>query len=299
MGRNRLLVGAPAPLSRPTYDRSGQSVHPDVIAVDPAIYGHKLLMVMEPYPYGDDYLENPSLLCSDDGLRWVVPEGIVNPIVEPPSQRGPWNSDADLVISRDQQLFLYYRYNSGMGETTLLRKTTRDGFSWSAPETIFTVAISGRFASPALVEMGHRFFMYYVDTIQECVRLAISTDGFRWSDDRTLFAFKDAWHIDAARGSDWVYLLLNDKKSLFLLRSADQLNWWLLDGDSWRNLNDFDATSAGGPVPLLEPSERSWDDGLIYRSTLLVEPNLLRLWYGAKSTNNVWRVGYSDAPFRE
>src|SRR5687767_13891347 len=122
MGKNSLLSAAAAPLYLTTYDGSGQCVHPDVIRVGREFYGRELLMVMEPYPYGDDYFENPSLLVSDDGLAWSVPDCVSNPIVDPPPQRGAWNSDGDLLLGRDHRLFLYYRFNSGHGETTLFRK---------------------------------------------------------------------------------------------------------------------------------------------------------------------------------
>jgi hypothetical protein len=292
MGKSNLLTRAASPLRLATYDGSGQCVHPDVIGIARAFYGRELLMVMEPYPYGDDYFENPSLLVSDDGLHWLLPEGLSNPVVDPPPRRGAWNSDGDLLIDQDHRLVLYYRYNSGRGETTLFRKTTLDGLHWSEAENIFTVPVSGTFASPALVRVGARYHMYYVDTLEHRVKLAISEDGKRWEGARTLFSFKHAWHVDATYSGEWVYILLNDKKSLFLLKSADQRTWSILDRGEWRlysRLGDF-------PQPILGPSEHSWDDGLIYRSTLLVENDVLRLWYGAKSTNNTWQVGYVDGP---
>jgi predicted GH43/DUF377 family glycosyl hydrolase len=292
MGKSSVLTGATSPLRLATYEGSGQCVHPDVIGIARAFYGRELLMVMEPYPYGNDYFENPSLLVSDDGLHWFLPEALLNPVVDPPRRRGAWNSDGDLLIDRDHRLVLYYRYNSGRGETTLLRKTTSDGLHWSQAENIFTVPVSGTFASPALVHVGARYHMYYVDTLEQRVKLAISQDGTRWEGNRTLFSFEHAWHVDATQSGDCVYILLNDKKSLFLLKSADQRMWSILDGGEWRPYSYL----GGGFQPILGPSEGSWDDGLIYRSTLLVENDVLRLWYGAKSTDNVWQVGYVDGP---
>lgn len=57
MVRNSLLTRANRPLVLPTYDGSGQCVHPDVVRMDPSICGAELAMVMEPYPYGDDFLK--------------------------------------------------------------------------------------------------------------------------------------------------------------------------------------------------------------------------------------------------
>jgi hypothetical protein len=291
MDKNSLLAAAAAPLCLTTYDGSAQCVHPDVIRVGPHFYGRELLMVMEPYPYGDDYFENPSLLVSDDGLTWSVPDCVSNPIVDPPPRRGAWNSDGDLLLDNDHGLSLYYRFNSGQGETTLFRKTSTDGVRWSEAAPIFTVSPSGSFASPALLRSGDAYHMYYVDTLEQRVHLAVGLDGIHWTTARIVFAFANAWHVDAMRSGDWVYLLLNDKHSLFLLRSADERRWSILTADGWRGYRSDDAAAR---AVLLGPSEHSWDDDWIYRSTFLIENGRLRLWYGAKSKSNEWRVGYTD-----
>jgi hypothetical protein len=182
MEKNSLLARANRPLLLPTYDGSGQCVHPDVVRIVPSLFGAEFAMVMEPYPYGDEFLENPSLLFSHDGMSWAVPSGLVNPIVEPPQVRGPWNSDADLLIAHNSSLCVYYRYNSGQRETTCFRKVSTNGITWSRPEKLFTLARSGTFASPALVRSGKMYHMYYVDTIKEMVKVCTSQDGVKWEE---------------------------------------------------------------------------------------------------------------------
>ncbi len=55
-------------LSVPTYDSTGQSVHPDVVLFPGGWHGSKYWMAMTPYPFGASSHENPSILNSDDGL---------------------------------------------------------------------------------------------------------------------------------------------------------------------------------------------------------------------------------------
>ena len=292
MPASSLLRSAPHALDLPTYEGSGQCVHPDVIQIGGTCVPHRLLMAMEPYPHAQSAFENPSILGSDDGINWCVPAGVVNPVVPAPTRQGSWHSDGDLLLTREGRLFLYYRYNSGRGETTLLLQKTCDAVKWSAPDRLCTFPVSGRFASPAVVADDETYSLYYVDTIDEQVKRVTSRDGIDWRTESTVFAFDAAWHLDATRAGEWVYLLLNDKRSLFLLRSCDHRNWWILDEDGWRT---YRAESTGvRPWPLLSPTSGAWDDALIYRSSLLVESGGLRLWYGAKSTANVWRVGYTD-----
>src|SRR3954468_12655317 len=50
----------PSLMTVPTYDGSGQSVHPDVVAFDSEWHGAKFWMTMTPYPKSNQALENPS-----------------------------------------------------------------------------------------------------------------------------------------------------------------------------------------------------------------------------------------------
>jgi hypothetical protein len=288
---NRHFQNATQPLDIPTYDGGNQCVHPDVISVKGSFYGCEYLMVLEPYPFGDERLENPSLFSSNDGFSWRVPPGITNPIVGMPACG--WNSDADLLNTGDGRLFLYYRYNSGAGETALFYMENAGGTEWSNPVALFTVATSGNFASPAAFVLNGKFHLLYVDTIRCEIKMLQSIDGKNWKNDCNVLSFPNAWHLDALAIDNTIYLLVNDKRSLFLLRSDDLVRWWIYDDSgnaSWRLLEQ---TSA--PTAILNPSANGWDNDFLYRGSLLLEHNLLRLWYSARSATSVWRVGYCDA----
>ncbi|MCB1504821.1 MAG: hypothetical protein KDJ47_07570 [Hyphomicrobiaceae bacterium] len=253
-------------------------------------------MVAEPYPFADDYLENPSLFVSSDGVSWAVPTGVSNPIVAEPERRGSWHSDGDLILHGDSALYLYYRFNSGAGETTCLLTRSEDGIRWTQPEPLFQFQVSGRFASPAVIERGSRYSMFFVDTIARTVRVRHSPDGRRWFEESEVLQFPGAWHLDAISWEGRIYLLLNASKALFLLRSLDLETWEILSADGWRRFaRPAEAVSgrAGSSwLPLLAPSGHGWDDQEIYRSTFLIEDGEIRLWYGAKSSGNQWNVGY-------
>jgi hypothetical protein len=291
------LENAPRPLKIPTYDGSGQCVHPDVIAIHSRFYPFEHVMVVEPYPFGDESLENPSIVASDDGLGWAVPHGVTNPIVPAPAKNGAWNSDADVMNHRGEELVVYYRYNSGRGETTLLRTTSSDGLHWSVPTQVLRFSVSGRFASPGFVEREGRLAMFYVDTIDRTVLTAESSDGLRWSDARLLFPFPDAWHLDATVDGGFVYLLLNDGHSLFLLRSEDLHQWVIMHGNEEGDSGAWVPLEKGSGQPLLRPSSQGWDDGRIYRSTGLINGGAIRIWYSAQSKRGEWRVGHTEGIF--
>src|ERR1044071_8620340 len=58
------LDSEPALLDVPTYEQSGESVHPDIVAFPQAWHGRRYWMAMTPYPGSNPAFENPSLLVT-------------------------------------------------------------------------------------------------------------------------------------------------------------------------------------------------------------------------------------------
>jgi hypothetical protein len=77
---------------------------------------------------------------------------------------------------------------------------------------------------------------------------------------------------------------------LFLLRSSDCAKWFLLTESGWDQYFSLNGRRA---LPIMLPSETGWDNDEIYRSTFLIEHGFLKLWYGARSKQNEWNVGYA------
>src|SRR5207245_5716063 len=75
-----VLPNAPAPLTIPTPDGSGQVTEPSIVKFSPPWRGFTYWMVVAPYPHSDAEDENPSILVSDDGQHWSGPPGGTMPI---------------------------------------------------------------------------------------------------------------------------------------------------------------------------------------------------------------------------
>src|SRR4051812_15911018 len=280
------LRNAARPLAIPTYDGSGECVHPDVVEIPGMLTNARFLMAYEPYPFSERKFENPSLVVSGDGLVWRVPAGVTNPVVKRPPGTG-WYSDGALAVAPDGRLNLYFRFNSGLGETTLLRSTSTDGASWSSPEELLHFPVSGRFASPSVVRDRGGLLMLYVDTIAEEVLGVVSRDGRRWSQPEHVLSFPRAWHVAARVAGGCLYLLLNATKHLYLLRRGPDQDCHFRDPRGWLPLSGNDA------APILSPSLRGWDSRQVYRGTFLVRGSWIRIWYSALAANGKWRIGYT------
>src|SRR4029079_13330269 len=92
-----VFIVEPEAVTVPTYDGSGQAVHPDVVEFESAWHGAKYWLTMTPYPKSDQKLENPSILTSENGVDVAVPDGIKNPVIAPPKNSRDYNSDPELL----------------------------------------------------------------------------------------------------------------------------------------------------------------------------------------------------------
>ena len=105
---NKPFINALNQLETPTYEHSGQTVHPSVIDFKTE-YGidtwgqFRYWMALTPYPNFNSSFENPSLLVSTDGLNWNNPPSFKNPIASKPlgNVGGNYNSDPELVFDPD------------------------------------------------------------------------------------------------------------------------------------------------------------------------------------------------------
>ena len=101
------LANAPVPLVIPTYDGSGQVTEPDVIFFKSPWHGFQYWMAFSPYPFSNPAKESPSIVVSNDGLNWQVPDGLENPLALP--DRLNYLSDASVFYdSKSDQLWVYY-----------------------------------------------------------------------------------------------------------------------------------------------------------------------------------------------
>ena len=146
-------------LTIPTYDGSGEAVHPDVYDAGEGNTwnGYRYWMAMTPYPGGDASYENPSILASDDGETWVVPTGLTNPI-EPQPGSGI-NSDPDLTMI-DGTLYCVWRWANPGTAAKFYCLSSTDGVTWGNKTEIVDDTTKGSDLSPSIVQVGSTFYMY-------------------------------------------------------------------------------------------------------------------------------------------
>ena len=282
-----ILPNSPAPLITPTYDGSGQMVHPDILKFDISGVlpdGYRYIMAMTPYPYADDRYENPSILFSKDGFLWE-PRGDSNPIEAAPGYfpaSSRHNADSNLIYF-DDEFYLYWLYRFVfMGfriRSCMKLKKSRDGLSYSPIVQDF-----GK--PPPSTEILY-------DSIDEKLKSILMPDyysesmnGLDWSSlvpiDLPLPpGYTGTHHCAVERLSNGKYwMLFNDdsgRDRLWFSESDDCINW-----QGWYDL------------PVMSPKAGSWDSISLYKCSFIVERGKIRCWYSAYGAGSVWHLGYSE-----
>lgn len=327
-------------LKIPTYSYTAQggqtqkaewdTTHPDVIdfaktSKDGGKWGgYRYWMVLTPNQDGYSQYENPCLAASNDGVNWVVPNGIENPLSgvkhEP---AGTHNCDTDLVYNPDSdELWVYYVWeqDSPAGTPSNLRliRVKEDGNSFAITSTTdgkpYERLINSQYRydmqSPAVVRRDANTWLMWSNNSDSdnsgngwqsqvaFIELYTSTDGKNWTNKQSLadtLVLKGAdgiasyipWHLDV----QWVESQ-NKYWGLFCAypKGGNTNRTYLLfgtseDGKTWTTY----------PKPLLAPRDNKWDNNFIYRSTFVYDDasGTLQVWYsGGKSGG--WRIAYTE-----
>jgi len=292
----------PLRLALPTYDGSGEAVHPDLLHFPEGWRGWEYWMAVTPYPRGNARYENPSLLVSHDGETWTVPPGLANPVV--PETSAGYNSDPDLVYdAAGDRLVLVYREVAG-GFNVIRSVASADGVAWGAASTLFRVP-NHHAISPALATVDPaRPTAWYVDagtvgcaTQSSAVKVRVAdapaaltpaAPEAGWSGGRAAAPRPPRFgplHLDGglppARTEYWaIFPAFPVGRScgegdLYLARSTDGVRWTTY------------------PTPFLTTGVADWTRASLYRATALLdlESDRLDVWFSARSADGRWGVG--------
>lgn len=266
--------------------RTNQATHPSVIQFEEAWNGYKYWMGFTPYPYGDDQKENPSIVASHDGINWVVPDFVLNPLAPIELENG-YNSDTHLVYNDvTKELELWYRQVNNLNyEETLLRVKTSDGINWSAPEAMTSAANNFlQYIAPSVIYENNLYKMWFMRDWE--VHYAESIDGKDWSEAITINTVGNTvhtWHPSVVKFEDTYYLLNNDNDTNEGIRGVIKYST-STDGINFTEEKLILAYTDNG---------YSYDSAGVYRASMAMGEHGVYLYYGQISESHQWTIGMS------
>ncbi len=284
----------------PTYDGSGQTVHPDVVYMPDGWNGYKYWMVTTPYANSNDQVENPSILVSNNGSTWSVPEGLSNPLIgAPPCDH---NCDGDIIYNTNtNEMWVYYIDTRRSGQcgghegqpyynhNYLQLFKSSDGINWTGPITLidWNLGSDKFYLSPAIVQVdSSHFYMWMTDTSQN-IYVFESIDGMNWGLPQLINYAEHAWHLNVeyipSKAEFWMITL--DEYS------GGNIAWAIsMDGLNWQNFPNR---------RIMIPAPGAWDNTL-YRSCFVYheDTDLLEIWYSA-NRSGIWHTGFVDTNYSD
>jgi hypothetical protein len=289
---------APLSLALATPDGSGQTVHPDFVAMPSEWSAAHQYLLMTPYPNGNATYENPSIFAQSAPSIWTPPAGVTNPIATP---RHGYLSDPDAVaVPELNELWVYYRQVEARNEIYVIRST--DGVTFSTPRLVASAA-NHDIVSPSVVRRAPTdWMMWSVKSGGGCgaastsLELRRSSNGLDWSPPEKVSLAQGGgispWHVDvqwiASRHEFWA--VFNGKTpgscttaALFLATSPDGVTW----------------KTFSSPI-LTRGASRELAD-VVYRSTFAYDDrtDVIDFWYsGARYETGtyIWHTAYQRRP---
>jgi hypothetical protein len=227
----------PCALNIPTYDKSGQAVHPDILYHPEN--SHPFMLAFTPYPFSIDSFENPSIVVSDNGLRFFEEYPGLNPLAATPPR--DHNNDPDMFYYNGQ-LCIVYLETLRPEKQNLVLLTNSGGSCWSSRivHTDYFDAGDPMILSPAYARINQQDYLFYVNMSHSPNRIQFVAINENFTPDfstRQDIAINmqglTSWHIDIIPYNNSFYMLIccvsaekNKKKyDLYIAHSNNGSIW--------------------------------------------------------------------------
>jgi len=269
---------------------SADVAHPDVLYFPEGFGGYKYWMVFTPLPAGDNLYENPNIAASNDGLNFIVPDSLFNPIDMTHSGH---LSDPDLVFCNNL-LYCFYRLSDNNCEW-IFYKTSRDGIKWGQRHTLITSLNTTRNElSPAVLFDGGLWRVWTVEAndhnkflkLRIYNKLTDEPEAINTNLSR-LTPSLGIWHVNVIKKDNYFYAVINATSieyggsdftsPLFLAYSSDGISWIVAKGACLDKGGDFG----------------------YYRSSLMLNAKDSSSVFSLFFNLNAKRIGYTELKFRK
>ena len=278
----------------PTYEGSGQTIHPSMLYFKDGWNGYNFWLGITPYPNSNDAAENPSVFASNDGINWVVPYNTPNPLDRTTDVNTYYLSDTQLVYREDlDRLEIWYRkYSSttSLVQEVIYRRTTTDGSTWTDVEELHSIT-GGNGAvllSPtAIYEDG--IYKIWVSGYND-ICYYTSIDGKNWNlvNSAVLLRSAAGFHIAVTRTNNGYVMLGHLQGTSPTDKSAQGIVYTFSeDGINW-----------GNPKKILTVSNNAdaFDYNQLYRPQLTVGDGKYYFVYSGRNNKNEWHTGILEIP---
>jgi sucrose-6-phosphate hydrolase SacC (GH32 family) len=266
----------------PTYEKSGQAVHPD-ISYSPT-RNPPYIIAFTPYPFSIDKYENPSIAVSHNGLRFFEEIKGINPLAPPPSI--DHNDDPDFFEYENKYAVMYLEtLRPEKQNLILLESYDRKKWVSRIVHCDYLKAGDPMIVSPAYANIKHHDYLYYVDKTKTEYTIQYVNIGKGFSPDFTnrhtitlsgeMPKSAMPWHIDIISNNETRYMLIcflskqqgKTIHDLYIAQSTDGVDWRLSNKTLLKNAYRSSGFIVGDDVYIYYSAKKSyfamWETGVI------------------------------------
>lgn len=275
-------------LELPVYNGdSNQATHPSVLFFDSKFGGYHYWLAMTPYEKENENLENPSILASDDGVTWIVPTGLTNPISATTNVSNYHYSDTHLVFANNKLECWYRKRTRGALPTNeiIIRKTSTNGVNWSSEEILYQTNIQRADValSPVVIFEENKYKIWLSNMQNNVLDYFETATGTNWVKIRSIappIHSKNlkVWHMDIKHTTNGY--------EMYYCAGLDYNCYEICYSVSTDNITFSKA------ITVMKPSVIGFDENRLYRPCFVDSwLNKRYIYYGAIKTNNDWFIG--------
>ena len=294
LNANRMAypISEPVLLNIPTYDGTGKCVHPSVLFIPEKFNGYFYWMAFTPFAGSNANLENPCVVASNDGVTWVVPTGLTNPVFSAPTVG--YYADVLLLHKWDtNELYLYWCH-FGDGASKGYYSKSSNGITWTArvQTSHFFSGTGISYLAPNLFVAQNKGNSPYAHSISGGAGSWItytSVDGINFVElYQTLDNFPTAhWHPSVQRLSDGYHYISSVSNQSETPRNTNLALYYGYSPDGQNIM--FDSTPLMNIDPAKFPNRRWY-----YSSMIPFGQQKCRVYFSALDYQEDWRIGYFD-----
>lgn len=262
-----------------------QTTHPSVLHFADGWGGYKYWMGVTPYEKSNEWLENPSVLASQDGLKWEVPTGGSNPLVMTHDGVNMHYSDTHLVMVSNQ-LECWYRKSyrgTNPAQEIVCRKKTTDGKTWTEEEYLHTKDGTGSaMLCPVVRYKEGKYRIWTINYPVQKIEYFESITGGTWSKIRDIDfpTHPDShvlWHMDIVENNGLyeLYYCAGDVDVCPVLCYATSS-----DNETYTFVAD-----------VMVNMQNNFDELSIYRPSICDIDDKRLIYYGARDHHSNWYTG--------
>lgn len=289
------FTNSESPLHTPTYDGSNEATHPSVVYIPDGFNGYKYWMALTPYPNGNDDFENPEILVSNDGSNFKYLKLLQSPLTVPDDVKlGGHYSDVNLCYANGQ-LEVYFRYNPHVEGSNgpdnsanfVYMMKSKDGIHWSEKKQVLsqcTFAEKYNYVSPSIIYENGIYNIWFSNYSSNLYH----TKTKDW------ITFDPVMTCELSNKPDNIKIWHHDIIKTTLGYEA-VISAYIDNNSGIQDLyysSSLDGIKFQGFTMVLKPSSASgFDNGTLYKSSLVRLPDKYLLYYSAKDKEGHWHIG--------